>query len=65
MRDPRGADTSGEAVRVDVRELRPLSQVQQQVGVLGAGDRVVDVVDMELTRDAVEYRGIPAEEVTR
>jgi hypothetical protein len=43
MRDG-GAD--GEAVRVDVGDLRPLGEVQQQIGVLDGSDGVVDVVEV-------------------
>lgn len=44
--DVRGGGASGEAVRVDVGELRPLGEVQQQVGVLDSGDGVVDSVEV-------------------
>lgn len=40
--DLRRGDSSSEAVGVYVGELRPLGQVQEQVG---GGDRVVDVVE--------------------
>lgn len=40
-----GSCAGGELVRVDVGELRPLGQMQQQVGVLDGGAGVVDEVE--------------------
>jgi hypothetical protein len=47
------ANASGEPRGVDVAELRPLGQVQQQIGVLDGDDRIIDVVEF-----GVQFAGV-------
>ena len=57
--DLRGGDAGGEPVGVDVGEVRPFGHVRQQVGAVGGGDRVVDVVEFGvLLAGVVEGLGV-------